>query len=145
MSDKTTAEKIRIMIIAGVSGLIIGYGLDFAGVTPIIKRIATASFVFASGGWAFLALGLSYWLIDVKNYVNGTKMFIIVGMNSLFIYLFDQAGGSGMISRIISPFVKSVFALNSQLTAGIVLGILVWATMWYICYWLYTRKIFIRI
>jgi predicted acyltransferase len=145
MSEKTASEKIKIMVIAGVSALIIGFSLDFLGITPIIKRIATASFVFASGGWAFLALCLSYWLIDVRNYVKGTKMFIIVGMNSLFIYLFAQAGGSGLISRIISPFVKTIFAMNSQLIAGIVLGILVWASMWYICYWLYTRKIFIRI
>src|SRR5262249_1027147 len=44
-------DKIRPMLAwAGVC-LIIGYGLDFAGITPIIKRIATSSFTLASLGW----------------------------------------------------------------------------------------------
>ena len=66
MSDKSSSEKIKLMIFAGVAALAIGFGLDWANVTPIIKKIATASFVFASGGWAILALCFSYWLIDVK-------------------------------------------------------------------------------
>ena len=34
-----------------------------AGITPIIKRIATSSFVLASGGWCLLVFGLSL-LVD---------------------------------------------------------------------------------
>jgi predicted acyltransferase len=56
MSDRAVKNKIQIMIIAGLSGLIIGYSLDFLNITPIIKKIDTSSFIFASGGWAILAL-----------------------------------------------------------------------------------------
>ncbi|GEM_PF-1718536 len=34
-------------------------------VTPIIKRICTSSFVIVSGCCCLIALGLSYWLVDV--------------------------------------------------------------------------------
>ena len=89
ISDKPAIKKIQIMIIAGISALLIGYSLDLLNVTPIIKKIATSSFVFASGGWTILALCFSYWLIDVKKlFVRGSKIFIIVGMNCIFIYLF---------------------------------------------------------
>ncbi len=89
MSSKPVNDKIRLLIIAGLSGLAIGYSLDLFGITPIIKKIATASFIFTSGGYAILAMTFSYWLIDVKKiFVNGSKIFRIVGMNCIFIYLF---------------------------------------------------------
>ena len=70
-------NKIQIMIIAGLSGLIIGYSLDFLHITPIIKKIATSSFVFASGGWAILALAFCYWLIDVKKIFTKVQGFLL--------------------------------------------------------------------
>ena len=38
-------EKVRTMLAWGFGCLILGYGLDKAGITPIIKRIATSSFL----------------------------------------------------------------------------------------------------
>jgi predicted acyltransferase len=146
MSDKSTSKKIQILLIAGVSGLIIGYSLDLLNVTPIIKKIATSSFVFTSGGWAILVLCLCYWLIDVKNlFKSGAKMFIIVGMNSIFIYLFFEIGGAGLISKIINPFSKLLFSWGGDLTVGIITSLAVWASLWYLCYWLFKNKIFIKI
>ena len=66
MSDKSAGRKIQTLVIAGVAGLVIGYSLHLLNITPIIKKIATSSFVFASGGWAILVLAFSYWLIDVR-------------------------------------------------------------------------------
>jgi predicted acyltransferase len=146
MSDRSVTKKIQILLVAGVSALAIGYFLDLSNVTPIIKKIATSSFVFASGGWTILALCFSYWLIDVKKlFTSGSKMFIIVGMNSIFIYLFFEIGGAGLISRIIAPFSKLLFSWGGTLTVGIITSLAVWAALWYMCYWLYKNKIFIKI
>src|SRR5690606_1975005 len=90
LSAKPSSEKIKIFVLAGVAGLVIGYGLDWTGTTPIIKRISTTAFAFAAGGWALLALAFSYWLVDVKNNRKGIFPFLIVGMNSIFIYLFAE-------------------------------------------------------
>ncbi len=146
MSDKPASKKIQILLIAGVSALLIGYTLDGLNVTPIIKKIATSSFVFASGGWAILALCFSYWLIDVKKkFIGGSKMFIIVGMNSIFIYLFFSIGGAGLIHRIIAPFSSLLFSWGGEGTVEIITGIGIWAVLWYMCYWLYKNKIFVKI
>jgi predicted acyltransferase len=146
MSNKTVSQKIKYLAIAGVSGLVIGYSLDWLNITPIIKKIATSSFVFASGGWAILALLFSWWLIDVKKiFVSGSKMFIIVGMNCIFIYLFNHVGGAGIISRIISPFSKALFSWGGEITVGVITSLAVWSALWYICYWLYKNKLFIKI
>jgi predicted acyltransferase len=146
MSDKTPAQKIRILLIAGVSALLIGFGLDLLNITPIIKKIATSSFVFASGGWAILALCFCYWLIDVKKqFVSGSKMFIIVGMNSIFIYLFFSISGASLIHRLIAPFSNLLFSWAGEYAVEIITSVGIWAVMWYMCYWLYKNKVFVKI
>jgi len=146
MSDKSTTKKIQLLLIAGISALIIGYSLDLLNITPIIKKIATSSFVFASGGWTILALCFSYWLIDVKKlFTRGSKMFIIVGMNSIFIYMFFSLGGADFISRMVAPFSGMLFSWAGDLTVEVVTSLSVWAAMWYLCYWLYKNKLFIKI
>jgi predicted acyltransferase len=146
MSDKPASKKIQILLIAGVSALLIGYSLDGLNITPIIKKIATSSFVFASGGWAILALCFCYWLIDVKKqFISGSRMFIIVGMNSIFIYLFFSISGAGLIHRIIAPFSNLLFSWGGEATVEIITCLGIWAVMWYMCYWLYKNKVFVKI
>lgn len=146
MSNKNVNEKIKWMVIAGLSGLVIGYALHFLNITPIIKKIATSSFVFVSGGWSVLVLTFSYWLIDVKKkFISGSNIFVIVGMNCIFIYVFFMVGGASMISNIYTPFCKALFSWGGEILAGIMRSLAVWASLWYICYWLYKNKLFIRI
>jgi predicted acyltransferase len=146
MSDQSVKKKIQILLIAGVAGLLIGYSLHFLNITPIIKKIATSSFVFASGGWVILALCVSYWLIDIKKlFARGSKLFIIVGMNCIFIYLFDQLGGAAIVYKIFTPVTKALFSWSGVFTVGIIQGLAVYASLWYICYWLYKNRLFIKI
>jgi predicted acyltransferase len=146
MSDRPVTKKIQILATAGAAGLVIGYSLDLVSITPIIKKIATSSFVFASGGWAILALCFCYWLIDVKKlFTNGSRFFIIVGMNSIFIYLFMHVGGAGVLHEIFTPFTKALFSWGGTVTVGIATSLAVWASLWYVCYWLYKNRLFIKI
>ena len=146
MSNRPARKKIQIMLMAGLAGLIIGFSLDLLNITPIIKKIATASFVFASGGWAILAICFFYWLIDVKKlFVRGSKFFIIVGMNCIFIYLFFEVGGAALLTKIFKPFTKGLFSWGGDLTVEIMTSLVVWASLWYICYWLYKNRLFIKI
>lgn len=143
LSKRTNKQKMQFLIIAGVVALVVGFGLS--GVTPIIKRIATSTFVIASGGWALLALAICYWLIDIKKYQKGVWIFALVGMNPLFIYLFAHVGGADLIRNIVLPFSNLVFGWLGDLSAQIVLSSIVLFLLWYIVYWMYKRKIFIRI
>ena len=143
LSKRTSYQKIKIMIIFGVAGLIVGYGLD--PITPIVKKISTSSFVFASGGWCLLALAFSYWFIDVKKISKWSHFLAIVGMNPLFIYLFAEAGGGEWLYHIVQPFSMAAFSWIGHSHAEILTSLIVWYLMWYICYWLYNRKIFIKI
>ena len=145
-SNKTPGKKIQLLVIAGITALAIGFSLDWLNITPIIKRIATSSFVFASGGWTILVLAFCYWLIDVKKlFQKGSRFFIIVGMNSIFIYMFFELGGARWISGMIKPFSELLFSWGGDLTVGIITSLAVWAALWYITYWLYKNKVFVKI
>jgi len=143
ISNYSDKKKLLFLISTGIIGLIIGYGLS--PITPIIKKISTSTFVFASGGWALIALALCYWLIDIKNYKKGVIFFAIVGMNPLFIYLFSHVGGARLINKIFLPFSNAMFVWTGEIGKQIILSCIVLFMLWYICYWLYKKKIFIRI
>ena len=66
-------------------------------------------------------------------------------MNSIFIYLFFEMGFQGPVSRFVKPFCDLFFSWAGELTSAIIASIGVWAVMWYLCYWLYKNKLFIKI
>ena len=137
---------IKTFLYAGVVGLVIGYGMDLAGVTPIVKRISTTSFVLTSGGWCLISLTLFYWLVDLKGYRKWARLFIIVGMNSIFIYLF---------ANVLSPWLREFVGIWNYGFLGFVgIGpgllevtnaLLTLAAMCYLSYYLYRKKIFFRV
>jgi len=143
MSSRTSLQKIRLLAIPGLIGVVVGYTLN--PWTPIIKRIASTSFVLVSGGWCLLALALCYWLIDVKKLKRWTLFFNIVGMNPLLIYLFAMTGGAWWFNRIVRPFTMGLFAWAGPLNAAIVTSLVVWGMLWLLCLWLYKKRIFIRL
>ena len=143
MSSRTALQKIRLLLIPGVIGVVVGFAIN--PWTPIIKRIASTSFVIVSGGWCLVALALCYWLIDVKKLKRWTLFFNIVGMNPLLIYLFTMTGGAWWFSRIAKPFTTGLFAWAGSINAAIVTSLAVWGMLWLLCFWLYKRRIFVRL
>jgi len=143
LGGESPSKKLRMLLVAGGVLLAAGYALD--PLTPIIKRIATSSFVLASGGWTVLALAFSYWLIDLKKKDRAVLFFAVVGMNPLFIYLFAHVGGGRLLERIFYPFTHAVFAWAGETVAAVATALAVWTALWGICWWLYKKKIFIRL
>lgn len=146
-TGSTANRKIGILVISGVIGLLIGFGLDVSDVTPIIKRISTSSFVFASGGWVLLILAFLYWLTDVKQLIRHAWIFVSIGMNSIFIYLFFETVGVQWFNGAVEIFtggIADLFSLTNGLSK-VINAVVVLFLEWYLCYWLYSRKIFIKI
>jgi predicted acyltransferase len=131
----------------GLVALLIGYGLDLAGITPIIKRIATSSFTLVSLGWSLWVLALCYWWIDVRDHRQRLQFFTIVGMNSIFIYLFFEIVGdrwfTGYAAEITNGLMKMVNTPN--LVMGIVSSLILFGLEWSLCYFLYRKRIFFRL
>ncbi|MEO7767603.1 MAG: DUF5009 domain-containing protein, partial [Ferruginibacter sp.] len=140
-------SKVTTLLIAGLCCLVIGFGLDLAGITPIIKRIATSSFTIASLGFCLWLLAICYWWIDVKSRRNYLAFFTIVGMNSIFLYIFFEIVGerwfNGYVSSI-SNGVLSWFQIG-DLPKFIISCFCIFSLEWLLCFFLYRKKIFFKL
>ncbi len=147
MGPWTNTFKIKMLLIAGVIALALGFGLDLTGISPIIKRISTGGFVFASLGWVTLILAGLYWWIDVRDHPKYTWIAVVVGMNAIFIYLLFETVGSQWLNGVVAIFVNGFTGwLHVPAAIQAVLSALaVWVLEWYICYWLYQKKIFFKL
>ena len=146
LSPSPAKEKIKWLIITGCIALITGYIMDVT-VTPIIKRIATSSFVLASGGWCLLALCFFYWWIDLRHHKRYVEFFVIVGMNSLFIYLFIEIVAGRWFNGYIGAITNGLMSMIN-IPAGlmaILTSLIIFALEWGLCRFLYRKGIFFKI
>ncbi|HEY1985308.1 MAG TPA: DUF5009 domain-containing protein [Terracidiphilus sp.] len=125
--------------------LAVGFLLHVTGICPIVKRIWTPSWTLFSGGVCFLFLSAFTWVIDVKRNQKWAFPLLVIGMNSIAVYL---------MSWICEEFIQSSFQINlgpsvlnvfGPALQPIFLGTLVLATYWLILFWMYRKKIFLRI
>ena len=139
--SKDKVKTARNMLLIGLAMLAIGWALS--PLIPIVKRIWTASWAIFAGGWAYIFMALCYWLIEVKNRRGWTFIFKVIGMNSIAIYVFYQ-----MIHWRVHEWLW-VFTrcfLEPLGDGGIIIqSVLVMAIQWYFVYWLYKRKIFLKV
>jgi len=141
------SEKIKKLLIAGVCALAMGFALDWAGITPIIKRIATSSFTLASGGWVLLFMAFLYLLIDVKKINRYAWLFTVVGMNSIFIYMFFETVGYHWFDGFVAIFVKGFTGLAGapEKIQALLSALVTLFLECYLCYWFYKKKIFFKL
>ena len=139
-SDRKEGKKLQILLLAGIVGIGIGlfWGLHF----PINKHLWSSSFIMLTAGMAFLILSLFYCVIDVLKFQSWTFFFQVIGMNSLTIYLayhfidFEHTSHAlfaGLYAPVPEQFHDALEALGAL--------VLVWSMM----YFLYKKKIFIKI
>ncbi|HEY1019900.1 MAG TPA: DUF5009 domain-containing protein [Sediminibacterium sp.] len=140
-------KVIRNLLIWSALCLAAGFALDTAGITPIIKRIATSSFVLASMGWCLAGLAACYWWIDIRDHRKYLLFFTVVGMNSLFIYLFIEIVANRWFTGYISAISNGVLSWVStpELVSHILSALCVFSLEWGLCYFLYRKKIFFKI
>ena len=139
-SRRSHGQKMRIIAIWAAACLALG--LIIHPWNPIIKRICTTSFTLYSTGWVLLMLLAFYWVIEVLGYRKWTFPLVVVGANSIFIYSVDSVL-RGWLNRAIGVFTFR-FDWIGQF-APVVQSCTVLLAMWYLCYWLYQRKIFLKL
>lgn len=141
LTKKSHKEKLQILLACAIAGFAIGLALE--PFIPMVKRLWTVSFTFFSAGWVILMLAAFYWIIEVKQVKRWAFAFLVLGMNSLFVYSLAQIGIKGWLNRGLASFTGN-FSVFGDL--GIILQhTLVLFGLWYLCYWLYQRKILIKI
>ncbi|QNF35779.1 DUF5009 domain-containing protein [Adhaeribacter swui] len=138
-------QKIKKFVITGVLLLIGGLVLHLTGVNPIVKRIWTPAWVLFSGGWCFLFLAFFYGVIDVANYKRWSFFLMVIGMNSIAAYVIADGLGAFIGNSLAIHLGQDYNLLFGLPYATLVKGALVLLIEWWILYWMYKNKIFIKI
>lgn len=144
-SDKTQQEKIKIFVIMGVSGLVLGLLLNWSGICPNVKRIWTPTWVIFSGGWCFLFLAFFYWVVDVLQKRNWFFVLTVIGMNSIAAYFIADALNSYVSKSLKIHLGQNYATIFGEPYQTLVHGALVLLIDWMILKWMYNKKLFIRI
>jgi predicted acyltransferase len=139
-SQRSHAQKMRILAIS--AGVCLAIGLIIHPWNPIIKRICTTSFTLYSTGWILLMLLAFYWFVEVKGFRKWTFPLVVVGANSIFIYSLEQVL-RGWLDKAIGVFTFRFAWLGDF--APVAQSCAVLLVMWYLCYWLYRRRIFFKL
>jgi predicted acyltransferase len=142
VGSKIPPKRImRILLGAGIGGIVLGLALS--PVVPIIKRIWTASFTVYSAGFVILGLLFFYWVVEIRKVQRWTFPLVVVGMNSIFAYMiFQMARGSveDGVMAFIRPIVEALGPYGAVLHSLLSL-----AVIWYVLYFFYKRRIFLKV
>jgi predicted acyltransferase len=130
---------------AGVGGILIGLVFHFTGICPIVKRVWTPSWTLFSGGACFLLLAGFSWVIEVKGYRRWAFPLVVIGMNSIAAYLIAHLCEEFLTKLFRTHLGDTPFQLFGPALEPLLLGAAVLATYWLMLFWMYRRKIFLRI
>lgn len=131
--------KLKALFITGLA--FVAGGLLLNPVQLIIKHVWTTSFALFSSGLCFLLLAVFYLVIDYWKYQRWAVFFIVVGSNSILAYMI---GDLHCFSEI-----ADLFLLGTKRFLGewypFVLSLGSYTVFWLLFYFLYKKKIFIKV
>jgi len=140
MEPLPSEEKLKRLAagtaLAFAAGLLLGIWI------PMIKQLCTPSFVLYSLGWVLLMLIGFYVVIEVLGYRWWTFPLVVFGANSIFIYSFNMVLRE-WLDNAVGVFTFRYGGIGTL--APVAESVTVLAVLWSLCYWMYQRRIFVKV
>jgi heparan-alpha-glucosaminide N-acetyltransferase len=145
MTPRDAKEQVKGLEIAGVALALAGLALQWMHVVPIVKRIWTSSYTLYSGGLVLLMLAAFHAAIEWRGWRRWAFPLLVIGMNSIAAYVMSwtlEGFVTGALARHVggAPFLVFGAAFEPVLRGAAVLTV-----FWLILWWMYRRRIFLRI
>ncbi len=140
-NQNSGSKKTLIFLISGI--LLILLGILLNPVYPIIKVIWTMSFNFLTLGISLVLLAIFYYVIDVRKTGGkiGSSLFFffkVIGLNSITIYMGARIIPFRDISKFFTGWLMSPLGDWVMILGALILE-------WLLLYYLYKKKIFLRV
>ena len=110
-----------------------------------MKRIWTPSWTLYSGGWCFLLLAGFYAIIDIIGLKFWAFPLVVIGMNSIAAYCIAHLFEAFVLKNLETHLGQNVFRILGDACEPFLHGAAVLLVLWSMLYWMYRRKIFLRI
>jgi len=145
-SQRKWSGKFGIFVLLGVVCLGVGWGLGAAGICPVVKRIWTPSWVLFSGGICFLLLAAFYLFVDVARMKIPVFPLIVIGANSIVAYCIADTGLNWFFAGNLKTHLGAdFFKFFGDAYEPLFFGMTILLIDWLILFWMYRKKIFVRI
>jgi predicted acyltransferase len=145
MTTRSTLDKLKGLVAAGVALTLAGLVLQWLHICPIVKRIWTSSYTLYSGGVVVLMLAVFYALIEVQGWKRWSFPLLVIGANSIAIYVIAHTMEEFIASALGRHLGAAPFAVLGPPFEPVMRGAAVLLVFWLILYWMYRRKIFLKI
>jgi predicted acyltransferase len=133
-------NKVVYLVAAGIVSLLLCLVWDVF--FPINKNLWTSSFVLCAGGFSTLLLALFYWIVDVLNYRKWTLFFVVIGMNSIVIYMIGDYINFGYTANALFGGILHFFPHWIEAVGEVIAFI---GIQWAFMYLLYKNKLFLKV
>ena len=134
------ANSGEILGIAGIAGISLGLLLGL--IVPINKPLWSSSYVLFAGGISAMLFALFYWIIDVLGYRKWAFYFKVIGLNSITIYMLQKIVDLKKVTRF---FFGGLAGLVPDVWGGFILAVGYLSVCFVILYFLYRKKIFLKV
>jgi len=136
----TDRKKFIRLVLTGAGCIAIGliWSLHF----PIAKRMWSSSFIMLTSGMAFIFMAAFYGIIDILQIKKWSFFFVVIGMNSLTIYMVYRFVNFRYTSRMLF---EGLYAQLDEKWHSVFESFGALVLVWFFLYFLYTRKIFFKI
>src|SRR5271169_3379207 len=141
----TNEEKLRGLLIAGAALVLLGLICQWAGICPIVKRVWTSAYTLYSGGLVILMLAGFYALIEWKGWRAWAFPLVVVGMNSIAVYVMSWTMALYFLKALQVHLGRLISAAVGPTFQPVVYGFGIMLIFWWILFWMYRRKLFLRI
>jgi len=111
----------------------------------VVKRIWTPSWTLFSGGWCFLLLAAFYWVMEVRGWRRWAFPLVVIGMNSIAAYCSDHLFDDFIYKNLTTHLGTRFFAAFGPGYEVLAHGAAQLLVAWLLLFWMYRRKIFLRI
>ena len=144
-STRAASEKLKGLLVAGAALTLAGLALQGLHICPIVKRIWTSSYALYSGGLVVLMLAGFYAVIEIKGRRRWAFPLLVIGANSIAVYVMSWTMERWVRDAWVRHLGAAPFAVLGAPFEPVLKGLAVLIVFWSILFWMYRRRIFVRI
>lgn len=142
LKNSPLSPNTKAVRLAATGAALVAVALVWNIAFPFNKNLWSSSFATLVGGISMLLLAAFYYIIDVKGYKKWAFFFVVIGMNSILIYM---SGHFIDWKYSTNAFFEWLIQLAGEPYGILAFAFCYIAVKWTFLYFLYKKKVFLRV